>query len=126
MIGTGIAFLIIFAILFGISISNKFQIYLAVYTIYMLNLGTLHLWSCLFYYGELLHLLFLRKCGFDDWVLEIANKYLGTQVIFYTHNRLFIEFSRTGKEVDKRDFVGTMSDLSDHFSYFYINTYILT
>ena len=56
--------------------------------------------------------------------MEIANKHLGTQTIFYTHNRLFIEFDRNGREVDKRDFVTTMSDLSDHFSYFYVNTYI--
>ena len=124
MIGTGIAFLIIFAILFGISISNKLpDISSSIYYLYI-ELGALCICGVAFLLWGILHLLFLRKCGFDDWVLEIANKYLGTQVIFYTHNRLFIEFSRTGKEVDKRDFVSTMSDLSDHFSYFYINTYI--
>ena len=67
MIGTGIAFLIIFAILFGISISNKLpDISSSIYYLYI-ELGALCICGVAFLLWGILHLLFLRKCGFDDW-----------------------------------------------------------
>ena len=68
--------------------------------------------------------LFLRKAPFDDWVFDIAQKRLGTDVIFYDSKRLYIQYDRSGKEVDKREFVTEMSDKSVHYSYFYVKTYI--
>jgi len=68
--------------------------------------------------------LFLRKAPFDDWVFEIAQKRLGTDVIFYDRKYIYIEYDRSGKEVDKKEFVTEMSDKSIHFSYFYIKTFI--
>lgn len=66
--------------------------------------------------------LFLRKAPFDDWVFEIAEKRLGTSIIFYDSKRIYIQYDRGGKEVDKREFVSEMSDKSEHFSYFYRST----
>lgn len=68
--------------------------------------------------------LFLRKAPFDDWVFEIAEKRLGTSVIFYDSKRIYIQYDRGGKEVDKKDFVAEMSDKSIHYSYFYVKTHI--
>lgn len=67
-------------------------------------------------------LLFLRKAPFDDWVFEIAEKRLGTSIIFYDSKYIYINYDRSGKEVDKREFVTEMSDKSVHFSYYYITT----
>lgn len=67
-------------------------------------------------------LLFLRKAPFDDWVFEIAEKRLGTSIIFYDSRYIYINYDRSGKEVDKREFVTEMSDKSVHFSYYYITT----
>lgn len=70
-------------------------------------------------------LLFLRKCPFDDWVFEVAQRDLGTDLIFYTSKCLYIKYDvASSKEVDKRDFVTKMSDLSIHYSYFYVNTFV--
>lgn len=66
--------------------------------------------------------LFLRKAPFDDWVFEIAEKRLGTDVIFYDSKRIYIQYDRSGKEVDKKEFVTEMSDKSIHYSYFYTKT----
>lgn len=66
--------------------------------------------------------LFLRKAPFDDWVYEIAAKTLNTTIIFYDSKYIYINYSRGGKEVDKKDFVTEMSDKSVHYSYFYIKT----
>lgn len=66
--------------------------------------------------------LFLRKAPFDDWVYEIAEKRLGTNVIFYDAKRIYIQYDRSGKEVDKKEFVTEMSDKSIHYSYFYLKT----
>lgn len=63
--------------------------------------------------------LFLRKAPFDDWVFEIAEKRLGTSIIFYDSQNIYIQYDRGGKEVDKREFVSEMSDKSIHYSYFY-------
>lgn len=69
-------------------------------------------------------MLFLRRAPFDDWVFEIAEKRLGTDVIFYDSKHIYIQYDRSGKEVDKRDFVSEMSDKSIHYSYFYVKTFI--
>lgn len=70
----------------------------------------------------MIRILFLRKAPFDDWVFEIAQKRLGTEVIFYDGKRIYISYDRGGKEVDKREFVTEMSDKSVHYSYFYKDT----
>ena len=73
----------------------------------------------------LLKLLFLRKAPFDDWVFEVAQRDLGTNVIFYTSKCLYINYDiASAKEVDKRDFVTKMSDLSVNYSYFYVKTFV--
>lgn len=68
--------------------------------------------------------LFLRKAPFDDWVYEIAEKRLGTSIIFYDSKHIYINYDRSGKEVDKREFVTEMSDKSIHYTYYYIKTFI--
>lgn len=69
-------------------------------------------------------LLFLRKAPFDDWVYEIAEKRLGTSIIFYDSKYIYINYDRGGKEVDKKEFITEMSDKSIHYSYYYIKTFI--
>lgn len=69
-------------------------------------------------------LLFLRKAPFDDWVYEIAEKRLGTSIIFYDSKYIYINYDRGGKEVDKKEFITEMSDKSIHYSYYYIRTFI--
>lgn len=69
-------------------------------------------------------LVFLRKAPHDDWVFEVASKRLGTEIIFYDSRYLYISYDRTGKEVDKKEFVTEMSDKSEHYSYFYVKTFI--
>lgn len=66
--------------------------------------------------------IFLRRAPFDDWVYEIAEKRLGTSIIFYDSKYIYINYDRGGKEVDKKEFVTEMSDKSIHFSYFYVRT----
>ena len=51
----------------------------------------------------MIRILFLRKAPFDDWVFEIAQKRLGTEVIFYDGKRIYISYDRGGKEVDKEN-----------------------
>ena len=68
--------------------------------------------------------IFLRKAPFDSWILEIAEKRLGTTIIFYDSKYIYINYDRSGKEVDKREFVTEMSDKSIHYSYFYIQTFV--
>lgn len=68
--------------------------------------------------------LFLRKAPFDDWVYEIAEKRLGTSIIFYDSKHIYINYDRSGKEVDKKEFVTEMSDKSIHYTYYYIKTFI--
>lgn len=68
--------------------------------------------------------LMLRKCGFDDWVYEIANATLGTNVIFYNSKSIYIQYNRNNKEVDKKEFVQKMTERSERFSYFYIKTWV--
>lgn len=73
----------------------------------------------------LIRIILLRKCPFDDWVFEVAQRDLGTDVIFYTSSCLFIKYDiSSAKEVDKRDFVTKMSDLSQNYSYFYVKTFV--
>lgn len=75
-------------------------------------------------FGLLVKKLFLRKAPFDDWVYEIAEKRLGTSIIFYDSKHIYINYDRSGKEVDKKEFVTEMSDKSIHFTYYYIKTFI--
>ena len=69
-------------------------------------------------------MLFLRRAPFDDWVFEIAEKRLGTDVIFYDSKHIYIQYDRFGKEVDKRDFVSKMYDKYIHYFYFYVKKFI--
>ena len=75
-------------------------------------------------FGFMVKGLFLRKAPFDDWVFEIAEKRLGTSIIFYDSKHIYINYDRSGKEVDKREFVTEMSDKSIHYTYYYIKTFI--
>lgn len=75
-------------------------------------------------FGFLVKLLLLRKAPFDDWVFEIAEKRLGTSIIFYDSKNIYINYDRSGKEADKRDFVTEMSDKSTKYTYFYVKTFI--
>lgn len=73
----------------------------------------------------LIYLIWLRKPPFDVWVFEFAEKRLGTDVIYYNSRCLYIQYDRAStKEVDKKDFVTEMSDQSEHYSYYYIDTFI--
>ena len=65
---------------------------------------------------------FLRKAPFDEWVFEIAEKTLGTSIIFYDSRYIYINYDRHGKEVEKKDFVTEMSDKSVNYSYFFVKT----
>ena len=68
----------------------------------------------------LIHLIFLRKPGFDFWVYEFAQKHLGTEVIYYNSKCLYIQYNRAStKEVNKEEFVQDMSAQSEHYSYYY-------
>ena len=68
----------------------------------------------------LIHVLFLRKPGFDYWVYEFAQKHLGTEVIYYNSKCLYIQYNRAStKEVNKEEFVQDMSAQSEHYSYYY-------
>jgi len=79
----------------------------------------------LFFLMLCMKLIFLRKAPFDDWVFEVAQRALGTDLIFYTSKCLYIKYDiASAKEVDKRDFVTQMSDLSIHYSYFYVDTFV--
>lgn len=91
---------------------RKFVIYVALGSIGILGLAFVD------------RALFLRKAPFDDWVYEIAEKRLGTSVIFYDSKNIYIQYDRGGKEVDKREFVSEMSDKSIHFSYYLRRTFI--
>ena len=75
-------------------------------------------------FGIIVKMIFLRKAPFDDWVYEIAEKRLGTSIIFYDSRYIYINYDRSGKEVDKKEFVTEMSDKSIHYSYYYIKTFI--
>lgn len=66
--------------------------------------------------------LFLRRAPFDDWVFEIAQKMIGTEILFYDSKYIYLSYDRHGKEVDKKEFVTEMSDKSVHYSYFYVKT----
>ena len=68
--------------------------------------------------------LFLKKAPFDDWIMTVARKYLSTEVIFYDSKYIYVEYDRNEKEADKHDFVTNLTDLSDHYSYFFVETYI--
>lgn len=118
------ATLFIFALAFGFTYLHAFeQITTTVYYKYGL-IGLLVLAVSLICFAILVRLIFLRKAPFDSWVYEISQKRLGTEVIFYDSKCIYIQYDRGGKEVDKREFVTEMTDKSEHFSYFYIKTFI--
>lgn len=75
-------------------------------------------------FGLLVKTLFLRKAPFDDWVFDIAEKRLGTSIIFYDSKHIYINYDRSGKEVDKKEFITEMSDKSIHYTYYYVKTFI--
>lgn len=72
----------------------------------------------------LIKVLFLKKAPFDDWIMTVARKYLSTEVIFYDSKYIYVEYDRNVKEADKHDFVTNLTDLSDHYSYFFVEAYI--
>lgn len=97
---------------------TKYQIYTYIV------LGTAASGVVVLLFGFMLKGLFLKKAPFDDWVFEIAEKRLGTSIIFYDSKHIYINYDRSGKEVDKREFVTEMSDKSIHYTYYYIKTFI--
>lgn len=119
--------LILTAIMFGITfINNEFLLKITTYPLYrkaVLYMGIIGFGFLFIMF--LIKLIFLRKCPFDDWVFEVAQRRLGTQVIFYTSKCIYIQYDiAAAKEVDKRDFVTEMSDKSANYSYFYVNTFV--
>lgn len=118
----GIFGVITFIILFILTKIQAFQLFTAwkIYrygTAFMLVFGIV----C-FLLAYITKLIFLRRAPFDDWVFEIAEKRLGTSIIFYDSKQIYINYDRGGKEVDKKEFVTEMSDKSIHYSYFYTKT----
>lgn len=97
---------------------TKYQIYTYIV------LGTAASGLVVLLFGFMIKGLFLKKAPFDDWVFEIAEKRLGTSIIFYDSKHIYINYDRSGKEVDKREFVTEMSDKSIHYTYYYIKTFI--
>ena len=89
-------------------------------------IGLAGLSAFILFLGIVTKLLFLRKAPFDDWVYEIAEKTLGTSIIFYDSRYIYINYNRHGKEVEKKDFVMEMSDKSVNYSYFFVKTDIDT
>ena len=83
-------------------------------------LGVAAICSLLGLFMLLIHIIFLRKPGFDFWVFEFAQKHLGTEVIYYNSKCLYIQYNRAStKEVNKEEFVQDMSAQSEHYSYYY-------
>ena len=118
----GIMGIVITALLYGFSYIEQFQRVTSL-AIYKYGMAGLAIFSVVCFIVMFLDkVLFLRKAPFDDWVFEIAQKRLGTDVIFYDAKKIYIQYDRSGKEVDKKDFVSEMSDKSIHFSYYYIKT----
>lgn len=121
---TSILLLLGDALLFGLTFISAIQKYthFILYTYTMIGLLGLSIFLILL--AILDKSLFLRKAPFDDWVYEIAEKRLGTSLILYDSKYLYIHYDRSGKEVDKREFVTEMSDKSVHYTYYYIKTII--
>lgn len=114
LFGDGLLFALTFVPTFDLF--TRFKIYRLFILIVLL--GCL----CLLLLAIIDKILFLRKAPFDDWVFEIAEKRLGTSIIFYDSKYIYINYDRGGKEVDKREFITEMSDKSVHYSYYYIMT----
>lgn len=116
--------LFISLLLFGLTFVSIFELFtkLPFYKWIIIGIGCSGVVTLLF--GMLIKLFFLRKAPFDDWVYEIAEKRLGTSIIFYDSKHIYINYDRSGKEVDKREFVTEMSDKSIHYTYYYIKTFI--
>ena len=124
-----ILMLFIVALLFGMTFVNVSPILTKItgHFIYRIGLILLAASACIcLLFGMFIKSIFLKKAPFDDWVYEIAEKRLGTSIIFYDSKHIYINYDRSGKEVDKREFVTEMSDKSVHFTYYYIDTDIDT
>jgi len=80
--------------------------------------------AIIFCFANIIKLLFLRKAPFDDWILDVAKKHLGTEVILYDSGNIYLDYDRTVKEQDKQDFLTDISDKSVHYTYFYVKTHI--
>ena len=112
------------ALLYGLKLVHMMD-FITKYQIYnYIVLGTAASGVVVLLFGFMLKGLFLKKAPFDDWVFEIAEKRLGTSIIFYDSKHIYINYDRSGKEVDKREFVTEMSDKSIHYTYYYIKTFI--
>lgn len=121
----GIVFIGIALLLFGISFVPTFKLLFSDKIVKSGLIILLGISLGFFLLMILVKLIFLRKCPFDDWVFEVAQRDLGTKVIFYTSKCLYIDYDiSSAKEVDKRDFVTKMSDLSQNFSYFFVKTFV--
>lgn len=121
----GIGLVVLAALMFGLTFVPAFKGFTAAGSIYRYAILYVLIGAAGFFlFMVLIKLLFLRKAPFDDWVFDIASKRLGTEVIFYDSRYIYIQFDRTGKEVDKKEFVTEMSDKSIHYSYFYVKTFI--
>jgi len=121
---TSILLLLGDAVLFGLTFVPQMQMFtkFAIYRYFILIVAGSSV--LLFIISIIDKALFLRKAPFDDWVYEIAEKRLGTSIIFYDSRYIYINYDRGGKEVDKKEFVTEMSDKSIHYSYYYIKTFI--
>lgn len=123
----GIVIFILGLLMFGLTfIKNEFLLSITTFSLYrQVTFIMLCIGLGFFFIMFLIKIIFLRKCPFDDWVFEVAQRRLGTQVIFYTSKCIYIQYDiAAAKEVDKRDFVTEMSDKSANYSYFYVNTFV--
>ena len=120
--GTGIIFISILLLILikkGIFTFFNDPSLLIMFLLYFLAFGV-----ALIAISILINVLFLKKAPFDDWIMTVARKYLSTEVIFYDSKYIYVEYDRNVKEADKHDFVTNLTDLSDHYSYFFVETYI--
>ena len=124
--GLVFAVLAIVAAIVAVKTGNPIFMKLTANKIYRMYfcMGLIVISLVLLLFGIIVKLIFLRRAPFDDWVYEIAEKRLGTSIIFYDSRYIYINYDRSGKEVDKKEFVTEMSDKSIHYSYYYIKTFI--
>lgn len=72
----------------------------------------------------IIYLGWLKKPPFDDWVFELAQKHLSTTTLFYDRKYIYLNYTITGSERNKDDFIKEMRDKSEKYSYYLIKTYI--
>ena len=63
-----------------------------------------------------------KKVGFDHWVLDIAQKKLNSQAIYFTPKKILIGYDLTIKAKDIKDFIDELSDDSGKYTYYYNKT----